>query len=157
MIEKDRSNVVGGKFRLGLVFLLAVIAVVLIAIVPAAISRLSDNIDDEQMSQVDVDVAARVEIYQAMIDKTESEEELLMYLNMRLEYILSIDMDFQYGDIAVADAVAIDDIAQSVSSAGQVANVAFSYKRNEVAEEYLSKMMDRQGITGDESFGSTRG
>ena len=66
----------------------------------------------------------------------------------RIQQVLSIDVERVYGDLVIADAIAVDDILQTLDSAGLVINVAASYGDNEVLEEYTEIMNERSEAEG---------
>ena len=88
-----------------------------------------------------------IDLYQEYIDETTGEEKAAI-LMARIQQVLSIDVERVYGDLVIADAIAVDDILQTLDSAGLVINVAASYGDNEVLEEYTEIMNERSEAEG---------
>lgn len=93
------------------------------------------------------DINALINLYQKYIDAFQNETEdkyiVLGLYDERINDILELDTDNKYGDQVIADIIAIDDILQTITSAANVYNIAFSYGRTDVMEQYEKIMQER--------------
>lgn len=98
------------------------------------------------------DVAALIAIYQKYIDAFRDEikdEEIVKELyNERIFTILKMDPDGAYGNEVIADAIKLDDMLQTISSAAQVYNYASAYGRQDLMDKYEKILNDRAAEAG---------
>ena len=125
------------------------------------------SINEEINALDETSVSDVIRIYQSHIDAAKNEssssasasednsttnedanERLVSLLNARIFAIQAIDLDLQYGDQVIADTIAIDDILQTPSSAGQVMNQAALYNNTEILETYQAIMESRYEASG---------
>ena len=106
------------------------------------------------------DIDAIIELYQKYIDvfitDEEAKEIIVALYNDRISAILSKDFDHKYGKTVIADAIAIDNILQTVTSAAQVYNYAVFYEDQAVMDQY-QKIINERSDTGDEADLDGRG
>ena len=94
------------------------------------------------------DIAALIAIYQKYIDafsdgEIKDEEIVEELYNERIFMILKMDPDGEYGNEVIADAIKLDDMLQTISSAAQVYNYASSYERQDIMDKYEKILDDR--------------
>ena len=125
------------------------------------------SINEEINALDETSVSDVIRIYQSHIDAAKNEsgssasasednsttnedanERLVSLLNARIFAIQAIDLDLQYGDQVIADTIAIDDILQTPSSAGQVMNQAALYNNTEILETYQAIVESRYEASG---------
>lgn len=98
------------------------------------------------------DIAALIAIYQKYIDAFNGEvkdEEIVEELyNEKIVAILKLDLDKEYGDEVIADAIKLDDMLQTISSATQVYNYASSYEQQDIMDKYEKILDDRTAEAG---------
>lgn len=85
-----------------------------------------------------------------LIDVSEGIEKADL-LQKRLAYILEMDVDKKYEDLAINDAKSIDEILESIDSARQVMNVAVYYGNQSVIAEYATILQARKEASRDEN------
>lgn len=106
-----------------------------------------DEVDSLGVPSVE-DVVA---IYQKYIDEAESSEKKIGLLDSRIYTIQNLDQSNEYSALVISDAVAIDDIEMSISSALQVVNIANIYGDLDLAAEYKEKAAEREEKEGDKN------
>lgn len=94
-------------------------------------------------------VYTAVGFYQEYIDETEGAVKAGL-LKARLEYMMSEDLEGEFACQCLNDAVAIDDIEQTVESARLVISVASAYGYKDSMNEYTEILYQRQVENGDD-------
>lgn len=111
---------------------------------------------DEYMVEIEEKMAAatdnyeKIIIFQNYIDKIDDEEVVAVLLNKRINYILSFDLEKEYGSYVINDAKRIDDILQTIDSAKQVWNYATYYANKCVMNDYQKVIDERGGDSGQD-------
>lgn len=105
-----------------------------------------------------VTVEDTMKMFWELLDGVEGEERVII-LSERLRYLLNLDEETvkNYSGQVVADAVEIDDILQSVESAGQVLNIGYMFEDNDLIEKYAAIMVERQKAEGVDLNEEVRG
>ncbi len=85
-----------------------------------------------------------VDIYQKYIDSTDNLKLKVDLLRSRIISVQEIDLYYGGGELMINDAIAIDDILQSIDSAVGVINVANTYGNNELSSRYGDILKNRQ-------------
>lgn len=136
-----------------------VAAIVIVNMLPKQESQAEVVIDENteeiiktKVAEAGDDVELIIKIYQDYIDIA-SDEKKVGLLNERIFAIQKISLGSAYGEQIVNDAIEIDDILQTVSSAAQVVNDAEYYGFYEIAERYLQIVQERT----DDDYNSSEG
>lgn len=83
------------------------------------------------------------------IADAKTDEEKVKLLQERINYLFDNTEPGAYNDQILNDTIAIDDIEQTISSAGQVINTATAYHRDDIVskyEEIMKKRMEAEGV-----------
>ena len=117
----------------------------------------------EDMEYAEVDGESLVEDVQEYIAMTDSEiaaaqsnEDKVAIYEKRDGYLSASGEFGEFADQLITDAISVDEIEKSIESAGQVANMANSYGRIEIANRYqeiMRQRMQEQGINAEEMEG----
>lgn len=108
----------------------------------------SNNINEDESAKVSDYIA---ETNQAIKEAKTNEERIEIY-NKRIDYLSGVGEYSDYADQILADTIAIDEIEQSISSAGQVINMANSYDKSDIAAKYeliLEQRMREQNVNNE--------
>ncbi len=90
------------------------------------------------------------------IAAAQSNEDKVAIYKKRDGYLSASGEFGEFADQIIADAISVDEIEKSIESAGQVANMANSYGRIEIANRYqeiMRQRMQEQGINAEEMEG----
>ncbi len=88
--------------------------------------------------------------YQEKIDSASTPEELVELYNSRIDDVILLSDQPECHERILKDAIAIDKILQSISSAAQVYTYAANYGYSEVAAEYQQILQERsEGVNAD--------
>ena len=89
-----------------------------------------------------------INIYQNYIDATDDLEIKVALLEARIFAVQDMDLNNEYGEEVISDAIIVDDLLQTTDSAARVMNVATAYGNDEVFERYGVLLKDRQAEQG---------
>lgn len=156
---KAGQEVSGAKKLVVMLVFLFIIASVLIASIVIVVKNKDANqsdgnneestiVDSDAEDDSENDISNYIREMDRKISEAKTSEEKINLYQERIDHISANTAFGEYKDQIINDTIVIDDLEQSITSAGQVINTASSYGAEDIVKKYQAIMKQRMADEG---------